>query len=324
MQRLCSALTFQALIPHYLAFFLGVSGNLITIVIFRHTLIFLGLPSDPYRLWKYKPYIFGDFLCKFFTSLSETCTYCTILHITTVSAERYFAVCFPLKAKVTINKCRAKRVILALWGCSLLTASPILFLFGVEHPNGSLPQESQERRSIERVVRMGLLETMTWVSTIYLFLPMLCVALLYGLTCRKLWRSGQRLLEGRGATTDCQTVLVFAFVVCWLPFHLGRILFARSEIVLYDLMQHFNLIAMLLFCLGASIIPILYDKYRKAMSTILTNSCYSCTGRTHTHDGTGGGWTTLFSELTSHIVSVSCPQNSCERVCFCFQDQTFC
>ncbi|XP_009808594.2 growth hormone secretagogue receptor type 1-like [Gavia stellata] len=281
-------------------FFLGVSGNLITIVIFKRsqemrttvnmylssmalsdTLIFLGLPSDLYRLWKYKPYIFGDFLCKFFIYLSETCTYCTILHITTVSVERYFAICFPLKAKATITKCRVKRVILVLWGCSLLTAGPILFLFGVEHPNGSLPQESGECRSVERVARTGLLETMTWVSTIYFFLPMVCLTLLYGLICRKLWRSGQRLpgCEAAGRKrTHAQTVkmlavVVLAFVLCWLPFHVGRILFAQSEIILYDLTQYFNLIAMLLFYLGASINPILYNimshKYRKAMSKIL-------------------------------------------------------
>ncbi|NXA23021.1 GHSR protein, partial [Ibidorhyncha struthersii] len=293
-------------------FFLGVSGNLITIVIFRRsqemkttvnmylssmalsdTLIFLGLPSDLYRLWKYKPYIFGDFLCKFFIYLSETCTYCTILHITTVSVERYFAICFPLKAKATITKCRVKWVILALWGCSLLTAGPILFLFGVEHPNGSLPQESWECRSIERMARTGLLETMTWVSTIYFFLPMLCLTLLYGLICRKLRQSGQQLPGCQAAgrkrshtqTVKMLAVVVLAFVLCWLPFHVGRILFAQSEIILYDLTQYFNLIAMLLFYLGASINPILYNvmshKYRKAMSKILhhkrTRRCRSLT-----------------------------------------------
>ncbi|XP_009647981.1 growth hormone secretagogue receptor type 1-like [Egretta garzetta] len=279
-------------------FFLGVSGNLITIVIFRRSqemsttvnmylssmalwdmLIFLGLPSDLYRLWKYKPYIFGDFLCKFFIYLSETCTYCTILHITTVSVERYFAICFPLKAIATITKCRVKRVILALWGCSLLTAGPILFLFGVEHPNSS--QESRECRSIERVARTGLLETMTWVSTIYFFLPMLCLTLLYGLICRKLRQSGQRLPGGQAAgrrrshtqTAKTLAVVVLAFVPCWLPFHVGRILFAQSEVILYDLTQYFNLVAMLLFYLGASVNPILYNimshKYRKVMSKIL-------------------------------------------------------
>ncbi|NXG56185.1 GHSR protein, partial [Hemiprocne comata] len=281
-----------------LLFFVGVSGNLMTIVIFRHspemrttvnmylssmalsdTLIFLGLPSDLYHLWKYKPYVFGDFLCKFFIYLSETCTSSAILHITTVGVERYFTICFPLKAKATITKCRVKRVIMALWGCSLLTAGPIFFLFGVEHPKGSLPQESQECRSIEHVARMGLLETMTWVSTIYFFLPMLCLALLYGLICRKLWWDRQQLPGCRGRkrshlqTVKMLAVVVLAFVLCWLPFHVGRILFAQSEVILYDLTQYFNLIAMLLFYLGASINPLLYNlmshSYRRAMGKIL-------------------------------------------------------
>lgn len=68
-------------------------------------------------------------------------------------------------------------------------------------------------------------------------------------------------------------VVALAFVLCRLPFHVGRILFAQSEIILYDLTQYFNLIAMLLFYLRASINPILYNvmshKYRKAMSKIL-------------------------------------------------------
>ncbi|NXT81635.1 GHSR protein, partial [Zapornia atra] len=260
-----------------LLFFLGVSGNLITIVIFRRSqemrttvnmylssmAHLLALPSDLYRLWKYKPYIFGDFLCKFFIYLSETCTYCTILHITAVSVERYFAICFPLKAKATITKCRVKWVILALWGFSFLTAGPILFLFGVEHGNGSLPQESWECRPVERVARTGLLETMTWVSTIYFFLPMLCLTLLYGLICRKLHqqRGCQAAARKRSHTQTVQmlAVVVLAFVLCWVPFHVGCVLFAQSETIPYDLTQYFNLITMLLLYLGASVNPILYN-----------------------------------------------------------------
>ncbi|NXU47549.1 GHSR protein, partial [Turnix velox] len=293
-------------------FLLGVTGNVLTVVVFRRwqemrttvnmylssmalsdTLILLGLPSDLYRLWKYKPYIFGDFLCKFFIYLSETCTYCTILHVTALSVERYFAICFPLKAKTTITHRRVKRVILVLWGCSFLTAGPIFFLFGVEHPQGSLPQENWECRSIERVARIGLLETMTWISTLYFFLPMLCLTLLYGLICRRLWRSGGRLPGGRAAgrrrshtqTIKMLAVVVLAFVLCWLPFHIGRILFAQSQTILYDLTQYFNLVAMLLFYLGASINPVLYNlmshKYRKTMRQILhhkrTRPCRSLT-----------------------------------------------
>uniref|UniRef100_K7FHL0 G-protein coupled receptors family 1 profile domain-containing protein n=1 Tax=Pelodiscus sinensis TaxID=13735 RepID=K7FHL0_PELSI len=244
-------------------------------------LIFFGLPSDLYRIWKYKPYIFGDFLCKFLFYLSETCTYCTILHITTLSVERYFAICFPLKAKTTITKCRVKGVILSLWVWALLTASPVLFLFGVEHRNGSRSDEAKECNYIEHTARTGLLETMTWLSTIYFFLPVLCLTLLYGLICGKLWRSRHKMRGPQVAsrekyhkqTVKMLAVVVLAFVLCWLPFHIGRILFAQTIIVLYDFTQYLNLISMLLFYLGASINPILYNvmsqKYRKAMSKIL-------------------------------------------------------
>ncbi|NXJ78087.1 GHSR protein, partial [Trogon melanurus] len=272
-------------------FFLGVSGNLITTVIFRRSqetrttvntylsstalwdmLTSLGLPSDLYRLWKYKPHLFGHFLCKFFAYLSETCMYCTILHITTVSVERYFAICFPLKAKVTITKCCGETGHPGALG--LLPPGPILFLFGVEHPAGSHPQESRECRSIERVARTGLLETMTWVSTVYFFPPTLCLTLLYGLICRKLRWGGQPGLQTRShtQTVTMLAIVILAFVLCWLPFHIGQVLFAWSESILYGLTQYFNLIAMLLFCLGASINPILYvrsHKYRKATSKIL-------------------------------------------------------
>lgn len=202
-------------------FFLGVTGNVITIFIFKQRremrttvnmylssmalsdiLICLGLPSDLYRIWKYRPYIFGDFLCKFVFYLSETCTYCTILHITALSVERYFAICFPLKARTTITKCRVRGVILGLWVWSLLTAGPILFLFGVEHRNGSLPDETRECKYIEHLARTGLLETMTWVSTIYFFLPILCLTLLYGLICRKLWSSRHNLRGPQAASRE--------------------------------------------------------------------------------------------------------------------------
>uniref|UniRef100_A0A8D0BYR5 Growth hormone secretagogue receptor type 1 n=1 Tax=Salvator merianae TaxID=96440 RepID=A0A8D0BYR5_SALMN len=277
-------------------FFLGIAGNVTIILIFRRykemrttinmylssmalsdMLIFLGLPSDLYRIWKYKPYIFGDFLCKFIVYLSETCTYSTILHITTLSVERYFAICFPLKAKVSITKRRARNVILLIWLCSSVTAIPILFLFGVEHRNGSLPEETNECKYIEQAAQSGLLETMTWLSTIYFFFPVSCLILLYGLICRKLWRSTHKL-EGHQIGTrerhNQQTikmlaVVVLAFVLCWLPLHIGRILFAQGSMSLYEISQYFNLISMLLFYLGASVNPILYNvmsqKYRNAV-----------------------------------------------------------
>nr|XP_056714937.1 growth hormone secretagogue receptor type 1-like [Euleptes europaea] len=283
-----------------LLFFLGIAGNVTIILIFTRykemrttvnmylssmalsdSLIFVGLPFDLYRIWRYRPYIFGNFLCKFIIYLSETCTYCTILHITTLSIERYFAICFPLKAKATITKRRVKGFILLIWLCSSVTAIPIWFLFGVEHRNGSLPEETNECKCIEQVAHSGLLETMTWLSTLYFFLPVFCLVLLYGLICRKLWRTAHGLEGHQAATREkyhqqtikMLAVVVVAFVLCWLPLHVGRILFAQGRLVPYELTQYFNLISMLLFYLGASVNPILYnvmsERYRKALCRFL-------------------------------------------------------
>nr|XP_006008931.1 PREDICTED: growth hormone secretagogue receptor type 1-like [Latimeria chalumnae] len=106
-------------------------------------------------------------------------------------------------------------------------------------------------------------------------------------TMRKLWRS--RYEPGRCNTNNRKkyhrqtvkmlAVVVLAFAVCWLPFHIGRILFSSTawtgtaKYRLYNIIQYFNLISMLLFYLSASINPILYNimsqKYRAAVYKFL-------------------------------------------------------
>ncbi|KAG8553272.1 hypothetical protein GDO81_003349 [Engystomops pustulosus] len=285
-------------------FLLGVTGNLITILIFkRYTdmrstvnmylssmavsdiLIFLGLPSDLYRIWKYKPYIFGNFVCKFLFYLSETCTYCTILHITTVSVERYVAICFPLKAKIMITKKRVRIIIVFLWIIASITAGPILFLIGVEHRSETQPEETNECKYMDSAAENGLLYIMTWVSTMYYFIPVVFLLLLYGLICRKLWKNKHGIHGPTAANREKQhkqtvkmlALVVLSFVLCWLPYHIGRILFAQAGPKgeqFYHLSQYFNLISMVLFYLSASMNPMLYNimsqKYRLAMSKILS------------------------------------------------------
>lgn len=64
-------------------------------------------------------------------------------------------------------------------------------------------------------------------------------------------------------------VVVLAFIICWLPYHIGRNLFAQVDD--YDtamLSQNFNMASMVLCYLSASINPVVYNlmsrKYRSA------------------------------------------------------------
>uniref|UniRef100_A0A8C6KP80 Growth hormone secretagogue receptor type 1 n=1 Tax=Nothobranchius furzeri TaxID=105023 RepID=A0A8C6KP80_NOTFU len=78
-------------------------------------LILLLLPLDLYKLWRPRPWPLGDLACKLTMFLSECCTFCTILHITFLSLERYLAVCWPITAKTMVTRHRTRVVIGCLW-----------------------------------------------------------------------------------------------------------------------------------------------------------------------------------------------------------------
>lgn len=69
-------------------------------------------------------------------------------------------------------------------------------------------------------------------------------------------------------------VVVLAFIICWLPFHVGRIIYINTEdSQMMNFSQYFNIVALQLFYLSASINPIFYNliskKYRDAAWKLL-------------------------------------------------------
>uniref|UniRef100_G3SUW3 Growth hormone secretagogue receptor type 1 n=1 Tax=Loxodonta africana TaxID=9785 RepID=G3SUW3_LOXAF len=277
-------------------FAVGVSGNVVTVLLIRRyrdmrtttnlylgsmavsdLLILLGLPFDLYRLWRSRPWVFGPLLCRLSLYVGEGCTYATLLHMTALSVERYLAICRPLRARVLVTRRRVRALIAALWAVALLSAGPFLFLMGVEQEDPDIYAVPSffSRECRPSPARLGALRIMLWVTTAYFFLPFLCLGVLYGLIGRELWRNRGPLRgpaasgreKGHRQTVRVLLVVVLAFVVCWLPFHVGRIIYLHTEDTrtMY-ISQYFNIVALQLFYLSASINPILYNliskKYR--------------------------------------------------------------
>ncbi|XP_042361165.1 growth hormone secretagogue receptor type 1-like [Plectropomus leopardus] len=99
-------------------------------------LILLLLPLELYKLWRPRPWPLGDLICKLSVFLSECCTFCTILHITFLSLERYLAVCWPITAKTLVTRHRTKALIGCLWLGAAVSAAPVLLMVGVEEVGG--------------------------------------------------------------------------------------------------------------------------------------------------------------------------------------------
>jgi hypothetical protein len=79
---------------NYYLFSLAVSDLLFLVI---------GLPEEVYLQWSPYPYVFGEVFCVFRALAIEAATNASILVITAFTAERYLAICHPLKAQ-TMSK----------------------------------------------------------------------------------------------------------------------------------------------------------------------------------------------------------------------------
>lgn len=104
-------------------------------------LVFLiGMPMEFYSIiWNPLTTPSYALSCKLHTFLFEMCSYATLLHVLTLSFERYIAICHPFRYKAVSGPCQVKLLIGFVWVTSALVALPLLFAIGIEHPLVNVP-----------------------------------------------------------------------------------------------------------------------------------------------------------------------------------------
>ncbi|XP_005390792.1 PREDICTED: G-protein coupled receptor 39 isoform X2 [Chinchilla lanigera] len=104
-------------------------------------LVFLiGMPMEFYSIiWNPLTTPSYALSCKLHTFLFEACSYATLLHVLTLSFERYIAICHPFRYKAMSGPCQVKLLIAFVWVTSALVALPLLFAMGIEYPLVHVP-----------------------------------------------------------------------------------------------------------------------------------------------------------------------------------------
>ncbi|XP_054714774.1 QRFP-like peptide receptor [Uloborus diversus] len=69
----------------------------------------------------------GEFCCKFVHYVQNVSAICSVLTLTSMSVERYYAIMHPVKSRYQCTMSQARRVIIVIWILSVLTAIPIVF-----------------------------------------------------------------------------------------------------------------------------------------------------------------------------------------------------
>ncbi|XP_053316424.1 neurotensin receptor type 2 [Spea bombifrons] len=146
---------------YILIFLVGTIGNVVTIglVLKKHSarsvqstvhyhlvslalsdilILLISIPIELYNfIWVHYPWVFGDVVCRSYYFLRDICSYATVLNITSLSCERYLAICHPMTAKRIMSRMRTKKILSAIWISSIVFAMPMAFIMGVNYKSRS-------------------------------------------------------------------------------------------------------------------------------------------------------------------------------------------
>ncbi|NXM75086.1 GPR39 protein, partial [Serilophus lunatus] len=112
-----------------------VTDHMVSLACSDLLVILLGMPMEFFSaIWSPFSTPNGNIACKLYYFLFEACSYATVLHIATLSFERYIAICHPFKFKALSGPRTVKLLIAFVWGTSVVVALPLLFAMGTEYP----------------------------------------------------------------------------------------------------------------------------------------------------------------------------------------------
>ncbi|XP_012505985.1 PREDICTED: G-protein coupled receptor 39 [Propithecus coquereli] len=229
-------------------------------------LVFLiGMPMEFYSIiWKPWTTPSYSLSCKLYTFLFETCSYATLLHVLTLSFERYVAICHPFRYKAVSGPCRVKLLIGFVWITSALVALPVLFAMGTEYPLVDVPNhrgltcnrsrtrhhEHPEDSNMSICTNLSSRWTVFQSSIFSAFVVYLVVLLSVAFMCWNMMqvlmrsKAGSRADSGRqlqlrkteseeSRTARRQTIIflrliVVTLAVCWMPNQIRRIMAAAK------------------------------------------------------------------------------------------------
>ncbi|XP_005508998.2 G-protein coupled receptor 39 [Columba livia] len=112
-----------------------VTDHMVSLACSDLLVILLGMPMEFFSaIWSPFSTPNGNVACKLYYFLFEACSYATVLHVATLSFERYIAICHPFKFKAVSGPRTVKLLIAFVWGTSVIVALPLLFAMGTEYP----------------------------------------------------------------------------------------------------------------------------------------------------------------------------------------------
>ncbi|XP_017492807.1 PREDICTED: pyroglutamylated RFamide peptide receptor-like [Rhagoletis zephyria] len=205
------------------AFILGALGNgLIIYIVCKYTrmrslcnvflaslatadflLVCVCIPVKMVQLVTYT-WTLGDLTCRLLHYVQNVSVFCSVLTLTTMSVERYWAILHPVECRTTFSMHHIQKIIIVIWVAALILAAPTFFIF-VQIPIGAVEYGFKQpywycvKKSRDQAMWMAMdgesaerWELLRRLYELYMFvlilvLPVLIMTFTYCRICTHLW-----------------------------------------------------------------------------------------------------------------------------------------
>ncbi|XP_067842868.1 G-protein coupled receptor 39 [Heptranchias perlo] len=240
----------------------SVADHMISLSCADLLVLLLGMPVELYSvIWHPFSTSTGNATCKIYNFLFETCSYATILHVATLSFERYIAICHPFKYK-PFSGSRTVKLICAVWLTSFCIALPLLFAMGLEDPLQPFEDHSQnlvrsncDNRTSNRTICTNLSskQIVFQASIFSAFILYIVILVSVAFMCKMMRdtligmksntvavknKKGENKVRPKHGSTAKETsrkqsviflvLIVVTLAVCWTPLQIQRIMAASK------------------------------------------------------------------------------------------------
>ena len=246
----------------------------------------------------YTNWIYGKYICKIVSFCQGISLVASVLTLFVISAERFYAIRRPLRARAFMSKSRSTNIITLVWLISVIVVLPLLFVRTTEIEHiltfdiGSCI-EIWRTRELKHTYNFALLVLIYVCPVVFICVGYLKIGM-------NLWRTNTQLyassdaaesenarsnLTGRRRVARMLFVMAILFAISWLPYHIMSVLL---DFLLIDnsglgknslLFKYLHSYSLLLGQVNSSLNPICYcimsSRYKSALRLELSR-CFCC------------------------------------------------
>lgn len=219
-----------------------------------------------------KHWIFGAAMCKMYFVLFSINFFASVFQLTALSADRFLAVCHPVRSSRYRNTTIAFIICLVMWSVSFIVMLPIILYSSTTHN----PASSRQRCTIiwPEGQPIPADKAFTWYTFLLGFLiPVSLISVLYISVIVRLQNVGPAIKSkerkrSHRKVTRMVLAVISVYVVCWLPYWVFQInlTFKKTEIQEWEIYL-FNGLTVLQFA-NSMLNPLLYaflsDNFRRS------------------------------------------------------------